>query len=125
MITPFIRRLKSAQIASNVATKQNVFLVPVGKQAVITGVVLRGASASLATIAGTLSLGFNAGANDFTASFAEADLQSLTNSTTYFIKNATGASVTGTAGQNFGVIFSNTALTRTIQIDIFGYLISV
>lgn len=123
-ITVFSKRLNTVIVASNVGTKQVLYTVPAGKSAVVTHVIIRGPSASLATILGTLSFGFNSGSNNWSPAFTQAELRTLTLATHVFPKLANAVTVIGAAADTFGAIFSSTALTANVTIDVFGYTFS-
>lgn len=122
-----IALLSSTQVDTDVGTKQTLYTVPASKKAVITHVVVRSASASLAAMSDVLQLGFTAGADNWGFSIASAALAGLTDATF-----ATGMGIgdglssaaikIGSATDVFGCIFNDAAINATVVIDVFGYL---
>lgn len=122
-----IALLSRTVVQANVATKQALYTVPVGKTGVPTLRVVRSPSASLAAISDSLTFGFNAGATDSGQAIDAAALAFLTGATKYIAAplndNATGGAASGSAGAIYGCIFNDPSITATVTIDIFGYLL--
>lgn len=130
------QRLASVTVNTNVGTKQALYTVPAGKHLVVTRVVARSASTSLAAIGSGdgLTLGFDAGATDW-ANVRGEHLQLLTTSTVFVPIVAAGVSYTGDPGLQafiaykigaaadiFGCVFTDNSITATLVIDVFGYI---
>lgn len=130
---PLERTLASTTVDTNVGTKQTLYTVPAGKRCVVTKVVVRDASANLETMAGALTFGFAAGADEWASIFSLlVDLNSSSRAFGISALAPRGADlggfdsdpffVIGNAADVFGCVFNDTAITATVVIDTFGYL---
>lgn len=116
LATPFIQSFAGIS-ASNTATKQALFTVPATKSCVITGIVIRGASAELTSL--TLGFGFDSGASDVSATGAIPDtLASATDLTRPVLVDPAPV---GAAGQAFGVKCGVSGGSNTFKVDVSGY----
>jgi hypothetical protein len=108
-----------ASVVANLAlsTKQALFTVPTGRSAIVSDVILRSATVSLATA--FVSLGFNAAANDVVAN---ATHTGLTGPTPYkkLVIIAAGA-VRGAAADVFGIIANTQQDPASVTVDVIGY----
>jgi len=129
--TTGIALLSSTTVNTNVGTKQALYTVPAAKACVITQMVLRGASASLAAMGDDTGFGFDSPPAN-TVLLDSAQLALLTTASRYILPNLSEDVPTfgnfrtlGNAGEVFGVIFYDTSIVATVKIDVFGYLIDV
>jgi hypothetical protein len=118
--------LSTTTVDTNVGTKQPLYTCPALKHCVITKVILRNASASLATMGDAMFFGFNAGVSDF-GSIGAQPLTGITDATVAlgFSQISNGSNVVwkiGTAADVFGCAFNDTSITATVVIDVFGYV---
>lgn len=107
---------KSVVIDGSLATKQALFTVDTGFNCIITNVILRQPSVSLATL--SVSFGFNAAADNVIANATHTGLSAATEAKN-LVPIATDY-VFGTTGQVFGVI-ANTQQASNVTIDVVGY----
>lgn len=125
-----IFKLSTTQVSTNTGTKQVLYTVPASKKCIVTSIIARAPSTSLASTFGEASTnwGFTAGADGWAEDTDNTLLQLLTASTTAvaLVKGdqAGIGSVfsIGNATETFGVLFAYTGLTATVQMDVFGYL---
>jgi len=110
--------LGSVVVSTSLATKQSLYTVPSGRSAVVMIGEFRSASATLAGMTATMSVGFNAAANDWATGI---DLTGLTAASKVAALQVNGVTVIGSAGETFGAIFSNTLTNQTLTIDVWGY----
>jgi len=101
----------------SVGTKQTLFTVPTGKTAIIQRVVLRAASASLATA--SVGFGFDTNASDVIASATHTELTGATLETE--IPAMDGAKA-GAAAAVFGIKATVTQ-NATVTVDVHGYYV--
>jgi hypothetical protein len=121
-------RMEPTTVATDTATKQALLTaVPTGRVRIVTRVVVRNASASLAEMADALSIGFNALATDV-GSFASDELAALTTSAQAAVIDVGGGPgdsgnvvAVGVAGQILGCIFADVAIEATADIDVTYY----
>lgn len=108
-----------AGVDMNTATASTLYIVPTGKSAVITKIVIRNPSTSLTTA--SYSFGFTGAAyNDV---IADATHTELTGSTLYTVLSAKVGAKVGIAGDILKVlmnILQGGAATTTVEV--FGYL---
>jgi hypothetical protein len=112
---PFTKVFQAVDLS--VGTKQTLFTVPAGVTAVITKIVLRGASVSLATA--SVGFGFDTNATDNVASATHTELTGPTLETA--LTPITGAK-SGAAAAVFGVKATVTQ-SATVTIDVHGYYV--
>jgi len=107
--------------AKTVATT-NLYTVPAGKTAIITGVIIRCTVATAVTVVPTLGVGIAAGEADIMPSTA---LTGLDLTTEFYRYSVEGVVVTGAAAAviKLGIDTGATATTMTIAVDLIGYLI--
>jgi len=107
--------------AKTVATT-NLYTVPAGKTAIITGVIIRCTTATAVTVVPTLGVGIAAGEADIMPSTA---LTGLDLTTEFYRYSVEGVAVTGAAAAviKLGIDTGATATTMTIAVDLIGYLI--
>jgi hypothetical protein len=108
--------------ADNTADKQILYTVPAGKQAVVTGVTIRNASAVLTAV--EMGFGWDASATDVVAAAATDTL--ATAKVAANLPLADGIVVGGAtgAGTTFGVKVTNAAPGgTTFDADVEGYLV--
>lgn len=115
-----------ATIATNTAGKQNLYTVPANTKAVITKVVLRKASASLSSVLDAAQLGYT---GSDCGSISGGELQALTAvnlATIHYLNGEPSvqgqALVVGSVSDVFGIVFTDTSVTATVTVDVFGYL---
>lgn len=123
-----ICKLSTTTVATDVGTKQDLYTVPTGKRCIVTKVVVKDATTSLAAMGDTLHFGFDGGAGDWNRSIGSGSLARLVDGTVSITAVpeeliATGAQTIGTAADVFGCIFNDTSITGGfVTIDVFGYL---
>lgn len=107
--------------AKTIATT-NLYTVPAGKTAIITGAVVRVTAATAITVVPTLGIGIAAGEDDV---FASTVLTGLDATTKVFKFTASATYKAGAAAEviKLGVDVGATATTMTISIDLIGYLL--
>jgi hypothetical protein len=113
---PFSKVFQAVDLS--VGTKQTLFTVPAGLTAVITKIVLRGATASLATA--SFGFGFDANASDVVASATHTELTGATLETT--LSPIAGAK-NGAAAAVFGTKATITQSSAAVTIDVHGYYV--
>lgn len=120
-------QIKTTTVQTNVGTKQALLAaVPTGKKRIVTQVVARNASASLAAMGDDCSAGFNAGADDAGGVWDSAALAQLLTSTVVLGPNFGGGippltQTVGMAGEIFGLKFADASITATLDIDVHYY----
>lgn len=120
------RLLSSVVLDTDVGTKQNIYTVPTGKTLVITKLVWRNPSTSMAALADGVDYGTDAGAGNL----GNFDPWSGLNATTallHFIPGLLGPATftsghTIAAGDTLGVAILDTSINGTVTVDLFGYL---
>lgn len=107
--------------AKSVATT-NLYTVPTGKTAIITGATIRCTAASAITVGPTLGMGVAAGEDDI---FASAAITALTTTAKIFGFASMGMSVSAAAATiiKLGIDVASTGTSQTVAVDLFGYLI--
>jgi hypothetical protein len=119
--------LSSTTVSTNVGPKQALYTVPASKKCIVTQIIARKASASLAAMGDALLFGFDVGAADYGNPFVGPTLAQLTDSslaigTTMLSPSGAGPITIGNAGDVFGCVFNDTSITATLLVDVFGYL---
>ena len=101
-------------------TKTDLYTVPTGKVCIVTHIVVRSPSA---TLAGGTDYDFGAGTTPTAWNDTAIDLSNMTATTDAQLENAGNVFTVCAAGTTFGVI-ANTGSTgaATATIDVFGYL---
>lgn len=113
-------------ISLNVTTKQSLFIVPSGKSAVITSVVVRNVSA--AAITADAGFGADASATDFRSAVQFNGLAAAGDGVIVEpFHGASASPIPGTiktyaAGADFGIKVG-TVQAVTVDVDVFGYLL--
>lgn len=107
--------------AKTVATT-NLYTVPGGKTAIISGVIFRVTTADTITGVPSVGVGIAAGEDDI---FSSTALTGLDATTKYYRASVEGVSTAGAATNviKLGVDTGATATTMTIAVDLFGYLV--
>ncbi len=108
--------LSTTLIDSSVGTKQNLYTVPTGYSLVVTKAIIRSISGSVTTAAA--GLGFDASATNVATNL---DIPTATGTYRMNVSDSAVAATVGAAAAVLGVKFTATD-TRTMTIDVFGYL---
>lgn len=113
---------RTNSIDAKTVAATNLYTVPTGKTAIITGAIIRVTAASSISAGPTLGIGVAAGESDM---FASISLSTLTTTANIYGFALVGASVPATAGQiiKVGIDTGSTGTSQTISIDLLGYLI--
>jgi len=116
--------LSTTTVDTDEVTAQTLYTVPSATNIIVTAVAFRNTSTSLAALTNGVALGFNGGADDWSAG---VDITGLNTATkvigTWDPTNAQlrFPQVRGTAGDIFAALFLDTSITGTLVIDVFGY----
>jgi len=113
---PFVKVFQAVDLS--VGTKQALFTVPAGLTAVITKIVLRAATASLATA--SFGFGFDTNASDVVASATHTE---LTGSTLETALSPIAGAKAGAAAAVFGTKATVTQSSAAVTVDVHGYFI--
>lgn len=111
----------TAGINAKTVANTNLYTVPTGKTAVITGYVVRCFAATTITVGATAGVGNASGTNNIAPSQA---MTALTSPANLFIWPIVGMSVTVTAGNSvfFNLATAATGTSQTLVVDLIGYL---
>lgn len=118
-------------VSTNVGTKQALLAaVPTGKVRIVTQVVARNASADLSLMADDLQFGFDASPSNWGYAFPGGlYLLTAANKSMSIVASALSGTVNaqtdGAAGDVFGCMFLYTAITATVDIDVFYYDVAI
>ena len=109
-------------IDAKIVATTNLYTVPVGNTAIVTGAVIRVTVADTVTVSPTLGIGIAAGEDDIISSTLLTGLNLITE---FYKFNVEGIAVVGAATEviKLGIDTGATATTMTISIDLIGYLI--
>jgi len=109
-------------IDAKIATTTNLYTVPSGKTAVITGAVIRITTADTITVPPTLGIGIVAGEENI---FASTQLVGLDAGNEIYKFTSSGTLISGVATEviKLGIDTGATATTMTITVDLIGYLL--
>jgi hypothetical protein len=117
--------LSSTTVATDEASAQTLYTVPTSRNAIVTNVVLRKASASLAFMGDSVVFGFNG--SSYTAisggSFVNIVDDTRASGISFFNIDGGVIQVIGSPGDPFQVTFQDHSITATVVIDVFGYLV--
>lgn len=104
------------------ATTTNLFTVPIGRTAIVTGAVIRCTAASAITVAATAGIGVAAGEDDI---FAPVVLTGLTSSTSAFnfVNQLLLVQVAAAGVIKLGIDVAATGTSQVFAVDLIGYLI--
>lgn len=114
-------QMVTTQVSTNVGTKQALLpAVPAGKVRIVTQAIARDAAADLTANegAGSLVLGWNAGADDWLDDGTLLNLATPLDASGWTIQ---GGRDCGAATEIFGAICSGFSITTSVQIDVFYY----
>ena len=123
--TPIYRAFTT--VSTNVGTKQALLAaVPTGKVRIVTQVVARNASADLSLMADDLQFGFDASPSNWGYAFPGGiNLLTAANKSMSIVASALSGTINaqtdGAAGDVLGCMFLYTAITATVDIDVFYY----
>lgn len=111
----------TAGIDAKIATTTDLYTVPTGLNAIITGAIIRLITASGITIVPTLGIGINGTQDDI---FSPIGLTGITTAGKIFAFHSLGTIPTATAGSvvKLGIDIGATATTMTMAIELLGYL---
>jgi hypothetical protein len=111
------------EIDAKIATTTNLFTVPADKVAIITGAVIRCREEDTITVVPTLGIGIAAGEDDIISSTPMTGLDTVTE---FYRFSVEGVAVRGTADDviKLGIDVGATATSMTIDVALFGYLVS-
>lgn len=119
--------LSTATVATDVGTKQALYTVPAGKVCIVTNVVVRNPSASLASYdtGESLTFGFDNTASDYNNNIIGTVVALLQSPLDYYPSpcGILSPAVAGIEGDVFGCRFDYTAIEATVDIDVIGYLV--
>lgn len=120
---PVISVLSSTgSINAKTIAATNLYTVPAGRTAIITGATIRCTAASAITVGPALGIGVAAGEQDI---FASTAINALTTTLVIFGFTAVGMSVSAAAGAviKVGIDTGSTGTSQTIAVDLMGYLL--
>lgn len=115
-LSKFNKLLGRKVVSANVTTKSAIFTAPA--HTIVTAIIVRGASATIAAIGGAAGVGFDAGSSNV-ATVAQARLATLTGATKATMAIPVDTTV-GVQGDVLGIKFAS-AINATVTVEIFGY----
>lgn len=128
-----IRKLSTTTISTDSILKQPLYTVPAGNQCVVTNIILRDVSTSMAAADAGISFGFNAGTDNYANLSGTAIVNLTSDSKIINFSNLVPSPpdqeamsgfvfTVGTAGDVFGALVTFLVADGTIEVDVFGYL---
>jgi hypothetical protein len=118
-----IRKLTTViGIDAKVIGTTNLYPVPTGKTAIITGAIIRASVATAVTQRPVLGIGIAAGEDDIYASTALTGFTALTSVWSFISSDNYRNAVAGSIIK-LGIDNGSNATTHTIEVDLFGYLL--
>lgn len=110
-----IRKLSTTTVRTNVGTKQDLFVVPVGKKCAITTFIIRVGENDAEALEGELYPNFATGAYiNISDDYYGNSYKLLNNSISTFLTSG---------GETVSCVFNSLSINATLDIDVFGYLI--
>lgn len=117
--------LSTTVVDCSIGTKQALYTVPGGNQAVITRQIWKLASGDLSAMADDADSGFDSLASDWNNPVTPTDFDTLVDNMAVLehVKDDLTDAALGDPAEVFGVIFNDTAIVQTVTIEVYGYLI--
>lgn len=110
-------------IDAKVAATTNLYTVPSGRKAVVTGAVLALTTVDTLTLVGTAGIGVAAGEADIFPAIALTGLSTTTTAMALSNNNLLFAVAQASDVVKLGIDVGYTATTATMRVDLLGYLI--